>query len=90
HWTHPTDYAACQALADAARAAEIAVLRYASVRDPGGGANVAVLTAAAFAVAEPVERRTWRLKLTAAGVLALCDFPPARLAFARAAFADPR
>lgn len=90
-WTHPTDYAACQALADSARAADIAALRYASVRDPDGGANVALLAATAFAAPQPVERRTWRLKLSAAGVLALCDFPEKRLSLPRAVFsADPR
>lgn len=90
-WTSRTDYTACQALADAARDADIALLRYASVRDPLGGANVALLTATAFAAPQPVERRTWRLKLSAAGVLALCEFPDSRLSFPRAAFAaDPR
>jgi hypothetical protein len=90
-WTDPVDYSACQALADAARAADIAVLRYASVRDPRGGANVAVLTATAFATPQPLERRTWRLKIGQTGVLALCDFPETRLSFARADFAaDPR
>ena len=33
-WMHLTDYAPCQALSDAARAAQIEVIRYMSVRDP--------------------------------------------------------
>ena len=33
-WTDPVDYAACQALADAARSASVEAIRYESVRDP--------------------------------------------------------
>ncbi len=90
-WTHPTDYAACQSLADAARAAQIALIRYESVRDPRQGKNLAVLDCAAFAEPLPLERRTWRLKLGPAGAHALCEFPVVRIGFDRAAFAaDPR
>jgi len=89
-WTHPTEYAPCQALADAARDAAVDVVRYPSARD-AGGVNVALLTCAAFAVREPIERQTWRLGLNAHGVRALCDFPDAHLEFSRDAFAnDPR
>lgn len=35
-WTDPEDYGATQALADNARTADIDVIRYASVRNPGG------------------------------------------------------
>ncbi len=59
-WTSPTDYAACQELADAARAAGLEAIRYASARDPDGR-NYALLTCGAFASAEPAERQTWRL-----------------------------
>ncbi|SOC35388.1 RES domain-containing protein [Rhizobium subbaraonis] len=90
-WTEPTDYAACQALSDAARDAGIAVIRYVSVRDPGRGANVALLSAAAFAAPRPMERQTWRIRLSARGVQAICEFPPARVEFTRADFgSDPR
>lgn len=90
-WCALTDYMACQSLAEAARAAGLALIRYQSVRDPGQGANVAVLTPLAFAAPAPVERQTWRLRISASGVLAVCDFPAARLAFPREAFAaDPR
>jgi hypothetical protein len=87
-WTHRTDYAACQALADAARAAEIALIRYESARDPAGGANLAVLTCAAFAQPAPLERRTWRIDLGPTGARALCEHPVKRLGFPFAAFAD--
>jgi hypothetical protein len=90
-WQHPTDYAACQALADAARAAGVQVLGYRSARDPGGGRNLALLTCAAFTSRAPIERQTWRLQLDGAGVRAICEFPHQRLAFDRAVFAgDPR
>lgn len=91
HWTHPTDYAACHALADAARAAGIAVMRYTSARDPTGGKNIALLACAAFRSRDPLERQTWRLQIDRTGVRALCEHPEQRLAFDRRAFArDPR
>jgi hypothetical protein len=90
-WTHPTDYTACQALAEAARAAAVAVIRYESVRDPARGANIAILACPAFKSAAPVERQTWRIQLGASGARALCEFPDARLEFSREVFvADPR
>ena len=89
-WTHPTQYEACQALADAARFASVQVIRYRSARE-ARGKNLAVLTCAAFSSKAPEERQTWRLQLDATGVRAICDFPAQRLAFDRAAFArDPR
>ncbi len=90
-WCRLTDYGPCQSLADAARSIGIAAIRYASVRDPSRGANVAVLTCAAFASPRPIERRTWRIRLGPAGVQAICEFPDVRLGFGRDAFAaDPR
>jgi hypothetical protein len=90
-WTHLTEYAACQALAEAAREADAGVVRYASARDPGRGANLAVLTCSAFADTRPADRQTWRLRVGAFGVQALREHPEARLAFGRNAFqADPR
>jgi len=88
-WTHPTDYSHCQVLADAAREAGATVIRYQSARAPGS--NVALLTCAAFASREPLERQVWRLHIGAMGVRAICHFPEQRLAFDRTAFArDPR
>jgi hypothetical protein len=90
-WMHPTDYAACQAFADAAREAAITLLRYPSARDPREGANLAVLDCLAFARSEPTAYRTWHLALDANGARAVREFPSERLAFDRAAFArDPR
>ena len=89
-WTHPTDYAGCQTLADTARTAEVEVIRYASARDPAGGADLALLSARAFAAPEPQERQTWRLRFGPHGVMAIGEFPPCRLNFDRDAFPDPR
>jgi hypothetical protein len=90
-WTHSTDYAPCQVLADVARAAAVEIIRTESVRDPARGANVAILGCVAFTSREPVERQTWRIQLGSRGARALCEFPEARLEFARGTFAvDPR
>jgi hypothetical protein len=90
-WEERQDYSACQALAEAARGAGGEALLYRSVRDPKGGINVALLTAAAFAAREPSERQTWRIRLSKAGVQAIRDFPLQRLGFSSADFSeDPR
>jgi len=90
-WTHPTDYAACQALADTARTALVEIIRYESVRDSARRANVAILDCPAFKSKGPVERQAWRIQLGARGARGLCEFPDARLEFSRDAFAaDPR
>lgn len=92
-WTHPTDYARCHALADAARAAGIDVLRYPSARDgrAAGATNVALMRCRAFASAAPLERQTWRIHLGVTGVRAICTFPEQRLEVGRDGFAsDPR
>lgn len=88
-WTHPTDYGACQSLAEAAREAGVQALRYPSAR--AAGRNVALLTCRAFGSREPEERQAWRLHVGAPGVRAICAFPEQRLGFDRQAFArDPR
>ncbi len=90
-WTDPLNYEPCQALADAARAAGCEAILYESVRDPQRGSNVALLSAKVFAASEPVERQTWRIRLSVTGVQALCEFPRKRIGFTREDFgADPR
>ncbi len=90
-WAHPTDYSACLDLADAALKAGIDLIRYRSVRDPQGGANVALLSCACFAMPNPVRTTTWRLHLSNYGVNAICDYPDTRLGFSHETFAaDPR
>jgi len=76
-WTDPSDYAACQALADACRSAEVQAIRYRSVRDPGGGINVALLAPAAFAQKRPRNEQGWRMLITARSVRFWRDLPVA-------------
>lgn len=87
-WMHATDYAPCQALADNARAVGIEIIRSASVRDPQHRLNITLLTCRAFRTREPVERRSWGIRLGSTGVQALREFPKASLEFGRDAFAD--
>ena len=90
-WTHHTDYAACQGFAEQARAAGVDVLRYESVRDPGGGENLALLTCRPFVSPAPLEQQTWRVQLSVSGARAVCAFPEQQLEYGRDAFAaDPR
>lgn len=89
-WTDPVRYEACQTLAETAREADIAMIRYESVRDPGGR-NLALLVCAAFAEPRPIERQTWRMRLGPSGVQAICEFPRRGIEFSREAFtSDPR
>jgi len=85
-WTDPADYSGCQALADSCRQAAVDVIRYHSVRDPAGGANLALLSCSVFTEAEPTDRQTWRIHLTASGAIAICDYPNHRLQFDRGEF----
>ncbi len=90
-WTDLIAYEGCQAFAEAARKADSDVIRYRSVRDPAEGSNLAILLCRAFAKPAPVERQTWRMRLSASGVRALCEFPQQALEFGRETFAaDPR
>ena len=66
HWSDPQDYTACQALARSARAAGIALIRYASVRDPEHPGCAAVLDVRAFAGTGGVrQRQSWFLTVDA-------------------------
>jgi hypothetical protein len=62
-WTAPDDYSGCQHLAGLARAAQIQVIRYRSVRDPQAGTCGAVLAIGALS-REPLHEQTWRLSVT--------------------------
>lgn len=63
-WTDPADYTATQAVAENARAAAVDVIRYASVRNPGGHC-LALLSPAPFGnVPHPyneTRQQTWNL-----------------------------
>jgi len=63
-WRHPSDYSACQQFARSARAAEVRMIRYASVRDPEHGACAAVLDCRAFVGTGGVrQRQSWFLSV---------------------------
>jgi hypothetical protein len=90
-WMQVTDYRDSQALADTARAANIEIIRYRSVRDPGEGINLALLTCRTFASPQPTDHQTWHIRLSDAGVQAICEAPKSGITFGRNAFAaDPR
>lgn len=90
-WADPDDYTACLDLADAARAAGIGAIRYASVRDPDEAANVAVLSCAGFASPAPVAHESWRIILREGGAVVRREWPAqaweVRLAGTRLAWA---
>jgi len=91
HWTHLTDYGACQQLAETVRKIEGEVIRYYSVRDPKKGANIAVLSCRAFARSKPVDLQTWHIQIGKTGAQVVCEHPKMTLKFMPDAFApDPR
>ena len=90
-WLHLTDYEACQRLADSSRAANVDIIRYLSVRDPRHGFNLAFLTGGVFTKPKPLSEQTWHIRLSEAGVQALCESSRSGITFGRDAFAaDPR
>ncbi len=75
HWMAPQDYTECQRFAAAARLLGDAVIRYASVRDPLKGMNIAVLDPGAFAETAPVIQQTWHLRFEYGVLNAIAAFP---------------
>ena len=80
-WETPVDYAACQAMADQARAAGVRVIRYASVRDAKHGRNLALLSPAAFGSPAPTAQQTWRMLLRRDRIEAVREMPRTALSF---------
>lgn len=90
-WMHHTDFGACHAVADLARAQAIDVIKYKSVRDPRHRNNIAILHCRAFSRASESGRQTWRIHLSQSGVRALCEMPKQTIDFGQTTFsADPR
>ncbi len=88
---HLSDYSASQAFADAVRSFGFEIIKYKSVRDPKGLANLALLHCTVFTKPEPLERMSWKLHLDAQGARALCESPRLSIEYDRDAFAaDPR
>lgn len=90
-WLNPNDYGPCQDFADLARKAQVEVIRYESVRDPGHGENLAVLSPDALACNAPTSHQTWRLLLRRDRVDAMREMPRVTLSFDLATWAavDP-
>ncbi|WP_299440093.1 RES family NAD+ phosphorylase [uncultured Rhodospira sp.] len=86
-WSHPTDYGACQDLADDARAAGVDALRYRSVRCPDGGINSAILEIRAIVDRQPQVQQTWHVLVRETTVQAWCEFPRLRKEFSIADWA---
>lgn len=64
-WEHPSNYSVTQALARVARAAEVGLILYRSVRDPEPGLCAAVLTPEAFSARRPeAATQTWLLTVS--------------------------
>lgn len=76
-WTHPTDYTATQALAQAARDAGVTAIRYESVRDVDTGFNLALLTPSVFSQPTPTLQQTWLLYISPAEVSCVRDIQQA-------------
>src|SRR5262249_54268294 len=90
-WTHRTDYAPCQALADLCRSIDVDVIKYRSARYPTPAMNIAILRCRAFAHPDIVDRQTWRIHLSDTGARVICELPKEVLDFDRESFAsDPR
>lgn len=87
-WRHLSDYEPCRRLAEAAREIGAEAIRYASVRDPGHGVNVAVLGCRAFRSPAPLERQTWRIRVNRTGAQAVREHPRLGLEFPPGSFAD--
>jgi hypothetical protein len=74
-WTHLTDHTSCQDLAEIARAQEIYVIKYESVRDPQHKLNIALLSCKVFAQKDPGTLQTWRIHFSPTGVRIIREFP---------------
>jgi hypothetical protein len=65
-WKHPSDYSATQEFGKIARAAEIGLIRYASVRDPARGRCGAILRPEALSPPRPISpTQSWILTVSA-------------------------
>lgn len=72
-WTHRTSYAATQDLAALARASQLELIRYESVRDRERGACVAALAPAVFRRTRPGALQTWFISASRTAVRCLKD-----------------
>ena len=86
-WTDPNDYAPTQDLETQARESDVALIRYASVRDPSGKPNAALLSCTGFSAKQPSRQHTWRLWFNKTGIHAICEFNKDRFSLPTDVFA---
>lgn len=86
-WTHPTDIGPCQEFAEEAVANGAQALRYRSVRDPEGGANIALMDCAGFAEPHPANPQSWWIFVRSDRVQISCDAPRVRIELPHTDFA---
>ena len=72
-WTQRSRYADTQSLAAVARAADIQIIRYESVRDPEHAACAAVLDPGAFGRGKPRAQESWFIAASRVRVRCACD-----------------
>ncbi len=70
--TDPIEYRATQALGKRMRDEGVEAFEFRSARDPGGGTNVGIFSAAALSVFRPVFTESWLCETTASGVNFYC------------------
>jgi hypothetical protein len=80
-WEHPSDYTACQLLADEARKANIQLIKSNSVRCPNKGKNISILSCSAFESNSPEQTQTWHIAVHREEVITVRDFPREKLTF---------
>lgn len=80
-WLNPSDYTACQQLADEARKANIQLLKSFSVRCPNNGKNISLLSCTAFQSKEPEQTQTWHIAVQPEQVVTMRKFPREKLIF---------
>ena len=80
-WKAPSDYTACQHLADEARKANIQLIKSASVRSPNNGKNISLLSCASFQSKEPEQIQTWHIGVQPEQVVTIREFPREKLTF---------
>ena len=62
---HPVEYAPCQQVGSAMRAAGVEAFEYASARDPAGGSCVGLFTPSALTQQQPADMQSWFCVTTA-------------------------
>lgn len=81
-WTDPNDYTACQDFAAAARHIDTQAIRYESVRDPEGQANIAIFDPRAVDGESLQIARSWHFRFEGGRLSAFAAYPsPQHLTF---------